>query len=275
MGTTTNRLSMAAQGTRAEEHANAAGLLGLVARGILYLVLAGLAVELAVSDGGEQVDSRGALHDLAQNGAGKVALVLLVVGFAAFALWHAYVALVGGSAGKEVGQRVADAVRAVVYGSLCALSASFLFASKSSGNSDQAGKTWTARLLDWSGGQLLVGAIGVAVIAAGLYLLWRAVSGRPQDEKAVLEAAPRETDAVHWLGAIGNAARGVVVGLVGLFLLVAAVQYDPNETVGLDGALKRLLDESYGAVLVLLVAAGLASFGIYSIARAWVNRHHV
>jgi hypothetical protein len=275
MSTTTNRLSVPERGTQAAQHANAAGLLGLVARGILYLVLSGLAVELAVRDGGEQVDSRGALHDLAQNGAGKIALVLLVVGFAAFALWHAFLALAGGSAGREVGRRVADGARAVVYGSLCALSASFLLASKSSGNSDQAGKTWTARLLDWTGGQLLVGAIGVAVIVAGLALVWRAVSGKPQDEKAVLEAAPRETDALHRLGAIGNVARGAVVGLVGLFLLVAAVQYDPNETVGLDGALKRLLDESYGTVLVLLVAAGLAAFGIYSIARAWVNRRHV
>src|SRR4051794_9531879 len=66
MSTTTNRLSVPERGTQAAQHANAAGLLGLVARGILYLVLSGLAVELAVRDGGEQVDSRGALHDLAR-----------------------------------------------------------------------------------------------------------------------------------------------------------------------------------------------------------------
>jgi hypothetical protein len=274
MSTTTNPWSGSARGTRAEQHANAAGLLGLVARGILYLVLAGLAVELVVNSSASEVDTRGALHELAQNGFGQVALVLLVVGFAAFALWHLYVAVTGGSSGEETGRRVADAVRAIVYGALAVLSASFLFASKPSGNTDRTGKTWTARLLEWSGGQLLVGAAGVAVGAAGLYLLWRAVTGGPQDEHSVLEAAPRETSALRRLGAIGNAARGAVVALVGLFLIVAAVQYDPNETVGLDGALKRLLDESYGALLVLLVAAGLAAFGVYSIARAAVNRRH-
>jgi hypothetical protein len=72
------------------------------------------------------------------------------------------------------------------------------------------------------------------------------VTGGPQDEHAFLETAPRETAALRRLGAIGTAASGAVVALVGLFLIVAAVQYDPNETVGLDGALDRRLDESYG-----------------------------
>jgi hypothetical protein len=273
MSTATNpRVPASVRGTSAEQHATAAGLLGLVARGILYLALAWLAVQLVVTSSGQQVDTRGALHELAQNAAGKVSLALLVVGFAAFALWHLFVASLGGTSKEEAGPRVANVVRAIVYGSLSVLSASFLFASKQSGNTDQTGKTWTARLLDWTGGQLLVGAIGVAIGAAGIYLVWRALTGGPQDERAVLEAAPRETDALHRLGAVGNVARGAVVALVGLFLLVAAVQYDPNETVGLDGALKRLLDESYGDVVIVLIACGLAAFGAYSIARAWVNR---
>jgi hypothetical protein len=275
MSTTTDRLSASTERTNAAQHANAAGLLGLVARGILYLVLAALAIQLVVSSRGAQVDSRGALHQLAQNGVGQVGLLLLMIGFAAFALWHLYVAATGGASGEEAGQRLADAIRGVVYGSLAVLSASFLFASESNGNPDRTGKTWTARVLEWSGGQLLVGAVGVAVGAAGLYLLWRAVTGGPQDEHAVLQAAPRETDALHRLGAVGNAARGAVVAMVGLFVIVAAVTFDPNETVGLDGALKRLLDESYGDVVIVLVALGLAAFGVYSIARAWVNRRSV
>src|SRR5689334_20676372 len=126
MSATTNpRLSDSGRGTSAEEHANAAGLLGLVARGILYLVLAWLAVQLVVGSRGSEVDTRGALHQLAQDGIGQIALVLLVVGFAAFALWHLYVALAGGAA-REIGQQVADVVRAVVYGSLSVLAASFL-----------------------------------------------------------------------------------------------------------------------------------------------------
>jgi hypothetical protein len=257
--------------TAARKGAHVGALWGLAARGVLYLLLAVLALDLAVGGTRGDVDTPGALHRLAHDPLGNIVLVLLAVGFAAFALWHAYVAL-WGSSRDDTSRRLSDAGRAIVYALLCALAISFLVTSKRSGNTDQTDKTWTARVLDWSGGALLVGAVGVAIIACGAYLIWRALSGGPQDEPAVLDAAPRETGSVHVLGAIGNCARGIVVGLVGVFLVGAAVDHDPNKTVGLDGALKRLLDHSFGDVAVVLVALGLAAFGLYSLARAWVNR---
>jgi Domain of Unknown Function (DUF1206) len=260
-----------ANGARGQAGAHAAALWGLAARGLLYLLLALLSIEL-VAGSSTNVDTRGALHRLARDDFGTVVLVLLAIGFAGFALWHLYVAFVGGARGHEVSRRLVDAGRAVVYGLLCALAVSFLATPRRSGNSDQTDQTWTARVLQWSGGRHLVGAVGVAVIGAGVYLLWRAVSGHAQDEPAVLDAAPRETPTLHLLGAVGNVARGALVALVGVFVLSAAIEYDPNDTVGLDGALKRLLDESFGDVLVVLVALGFAAFGVYSIARAWVNR---
>ena len=125
-----------------------------------------------------------------------------------------------------------------------------------------------------SGGRLLVGLVGLAILAYGLYLLWRAFSDDRQDERAVLEAAPQETPAVRKLARIGNVARGAIVGFIGVLVLTAAIQHDPNETEGLDGALKRLLSHSLGEIAVFLIAIGFAAFGVYSIARAWVNRPH-
>jgi Domain of Unknown Function (DUF1206) len=76
------------------------------------------------------------------------------------------------------------------------------------------------------------------------------------------------------LGALGNAARGAVVVLIGFFLMAAALEHDPGETAGVDGSLKRLLDEPYGNALVVMIAICLAAFAAYSIARAVVNRKH-
>ena len=59
-----------------------------------------------------------------------------------------------------------------------------------------------------------------------------------------------------------------------MLLLIAAIEHDPNQTEGIDGALKRLLAQSWGEVAVFLIALGFAAFGVYSIARAWVNRNH-
>jgi hypothetical protein len=238
----------------------------------LYLLLALLAVELLTEGKSKDADTRGVLHQLAHQDGGPILLVLLAIGFAGFALWHAYVALVTDRQRHERSRQVGDAARAVVYGLLCALAVSFLATSKRSGNTDQTDKTWTARVLHWPAGRVLVVIVGLGLLAGAAYLLWRAVAAHAQDEPAVVDAAPRETTSIEVLGRIGNIARAALLGLVGAFLVDAAIEYDPDKTVGLDGALKRILDQSYGDVLVVLVALGFAAFGVYSIARAWVNR---
>jgi Domain of Unknown Function (DUF1206) len=263
----------ATQDHRTQQGARTAGLVGLVARGALYLALAVLALELVFGNRGESADPRGAMHDLAQNGFGVFVLVILVLGFALFALLHLRRAI--SNPDNKTSRRVNDVFWAVVNGLLCALAASFLFApSKPQGDTDQTDKTFTAKVMDMSGGRLLVGIVGLALLGYGLYLLWRAFSNDRQDERAVLDAAPQETPAVRTLARIGNVARGAIIGFIGVLVLVAAIQHDPNETEGLDGALKRLLDHGFGQIAVFLIALGFAAFGVYSIARAWVNRRH-
>jgi zinc transporter ZupT len=247
------------------------GLVGLVARGALYLALAVLALDLVLGNRGQDADPRGAMHDLAQNGFGIFVLAILCIGFAAFTLIHLYRAIADPE--HKTSQRVNDAFWAVVNGLLSVLAASFLLApSKSSSDTDQTDKTLTAKVMDASGGRLLVGLVGLAILGYGLYLLWRAMSNDRQDEKAVLEAAQHETPAIRTLARVGNVGRSAVLILIGVFVLIAAIQHDPNQTEGIDGALKRLLSHGWGDVAVALIALGFAAFGVYSLSRAWVNR---
>ena len=255
-----------------QQGARTAGLVGLVARGVLYIALAVLALELVFGDRSETADPRGAMHDIAHTDFGVVVLVILTLGFALFALLHLSRAI--RNPDDKTTRRVNDAFWAVVNAFLAVLAASFLFTSKSSGDTDQTDKSLTAKAMDWSGGRLLVGAIGLALLGYGVYLIWRALSDDRQDERAVLEAAPNETPAVRALSRIGNIGRGAIVGFIGVLVLIAAIQHDPNETEGIDGALKRLLAHSWGEIAVFLIALGFAAFGVYSIARAWVNRRH-
>jgi hypothetical protein len=256
----------------ADRGTRTAGLVGLVARGVLYIALAFLALELVFGDRSKSADPRGAMHELAHTGFGVVVLVILTLGFALFAFLHLYRAI--RNPDNKVSRRINDAFWAVVNGFLAVLAASFLFTSKSSGDTDQTDKTLTAKVMDMSGGRLLVGVVGVALLGYGVYLVWRAFSDDRQDERAVLEAAPNETPAVRALSRIGNLGRGAILGFIGVLVLTAAIQHDPNETEGIDGALKRLLTHGWGEVAVFLIALGFAAFGVYSIARAWVNRDH-
>jgi hypothetical protein len=79
---------------------------------------------------------------------------------------------------------------------------------------------------------------------------------------------------VRALSGNGNVARGAILGIIGELVLTAAIEHEPNQTEGLDGSLKRLLAHGWGEVVVLLIALGFAAFGVYSLARAWVNRRH-
>jgi hypothetical protein len=70
------------------------------------------------------------------------------------------------------------------------------------------------------------------------------------------------------MGIVGHLARGVVFSLIGFFLVRAAWNYDPEEAVGLDGALAQILQRDYGDTLLGIVATGLIAFGLYCYAEA-------
>jgi hypothetical protein len=271
--TTTSAHAAGSRAIRAgDKHSSKAALAGLAARGVLYLLLGLLAIQLAVGASAAQVDSRGALHQLAGSTWGSVLLVLLAIGFAGFALLNVFDALTAGQPDDEhPKRRLADVGRAALYVALTIATVSVLV-SGSSGSSNQKSQAGTAEVLGWTGGQLIVGAVGIAVIAAGIVMIAKVLLGKPHDQKSIEEAAPRQPGWVEKLGAAGYAARGAIDLAIGGFLLAAAINFDPNEAVGVDGALKRLLDHSWGNVLVLGIALGLAAYGVYSLARAWTNR---
>lgn len=269
-GTSTAGTRLAAH---TERHRPKFALAGLVARGVLYVLLGLTAARLTAGASDERADSRGALHQFAGSTPGSVMLLLLVVGFAALALLNVHDAMTAGEPDDaHPKRRLADVGRAVLYAALMAATSSILVSGRSGGSSSQKSQTWTAEVLAWPGGQLLVGAIGAAIAIAGVAMFAKACMGKRHEQASIDETAPREPGSLARLGALGYAARGVVDVIIGGFVVVAAVDFDPSESVGIDGALKRALDEPYGDVLVLVIALGLAAYGFYSLARAWVNR---
>ncbi len=270
---TSSRDAGARLASETEQHRPKLALAGLVARGVLYVLLGITAVQLTIGRSGEHADSRGALHQFAGSTPGAVMLVLLVLGFVALALLNVHDALTAGEADDaHPKRRLADVGRAALYVSLTVATISILVSGSSGSGSSQKSQTWTAKVLGWPGGQLLVGAMGLAIAITGIVMIVKVCMGKRHDQASMDEAAPREPGFVEKLGAFGYAARGVVNVIIGGFVLVAAIDFDPTESVGIDGALKRTLDEPYGEFLVLVIALGLAAYGVYSLARAWANR---
>ena len=243
---------------------------GMVAQGVMYLLVGGLAIELALGLGGKTTDQRGALHTIADEWYGLAALIALAVGFAGYALWRFAVALLGEKMESEedvgVAKRLLYAGRALIYAGLC-YSAVKLVLTRDSGQSNTEDKA-TATVFDWPAGRWLVGAAGMAIVGYGLWNGYRALSRNFEKDLKVEQMSSGERRLICAVGRAGFAARGIVFTLIGIFVVKAALEYDPNEPVGLDGALQRLSEQPYGPALLGTVAAGLIAFGIFSLARA-------
>jgi len=226
---------------------------GLVAKGASYALVGVLALKLALGAGGEATSNTGAFEHLARSGWGRVVVILLAVGLAAYALWRLIQAVQGDKWPKRIGQ----AARGLVYGALAYTAIKIVVGA--GGQQSQTGKAHkaTAVVLAWPGGTWLVGFAGAVVIGIGLWQLYSGISRRFEKKWR----GHSEAGAVA--GVIGHVARFVVFTLIGAFAIRAAIDYDPQQSIGLDGALQKLAHATYGSYLLGLTAAGLIAYGLF------------
>lgn len=243
------------------------GKVGVAAIGVVHLLLAWLALQLAFAGGsGTSNDNTGALRQLAQNAPGKLLLGLMALGFAAYALWQAVEAAVGFAQEqdekKRLGKRVAAGGKAVIGASLMLQSVRLLFgAGQKSSSSKQ--QDWTASLLGMPGGKVIVVLVGLVVIGIAGYLVWDGYQA-----KFLEKVSGGVSRGMRRLGQAGYIARGVTFGILGLLVVIAGVKADPDKARGLDSALKTLRDRPFGPWLLALVALGLAGYGIFNVVTA-------
>jgi Domain of Unknown Function (DUF1206) len=244
---------------------------GLVARGVIYGVVAILAIKLALGDGGKTTSQQGALQTIARQPFGKALLILVAVGLAGYALWRLLRAALGHGpeAADDTKDRIAGLASGIAYAALCVTAVKILAGAGGGGGSpDKA----TGGVLDWPAGPWLVGLAGLVVIGVGLDQARKGLT-RSFLEDSKTERMDRRTErAFTALGLVGHLARAVVFAMIGYFLIKAAIAYDPQKAVGLDGALAQLGHSTYGPLALGVVAAGLLAFGLYSLADARYRR---
>ncbi|MCW2975053.1 MAG: hypothetical protein JWM06_334 [Actinomycetia bacterium] len=243
---------------------------GFVARGVIYGIVGLLAVKVALGAGGKTTNQQGAMKTIAQQPFGKVLLIAVAVGLGGYAIWRLTHALLGhGPERSDSGfDRIAALGSGVVYAGLCATAIGILLGS---GGSENTHKT-TAGVFGWPAGTWLVGTAGAVLIGISLYQGYRGISKDFLKDSKTEKMSPGVRRWIESIGTFGHLARMVVFGLVGVFLLTAAIDFNPKKAVGLDGALAKLAHQSYGPFLLGIVAAGLIAFGIYSLSDARYRR---
>lgn len=252
--------------------------LGFAAKGLVYLVVGVLAVQVALGRGGQTTDSHGALATLAGRPRGVLLLAIVAVGLFGYALWRVVEAWVDpdgkGTDASGLLTRGGYVAVGIVYAGL-ALSAMRLIQGHAAGSGQNVEESWTARLLQQPLGRWLVGAVGVAIIGFFVAQVIRAFHGNFPEQVRAGELRGAEATWARRLGSFGLAARGVVFVMIGLFLIQAALKHDPGQAGGLDQALQVLAQQAHGAALLGIVALGLMAYGCYMLLIAWHRRRFV
>lgn len=243
---------------------------GFAARGVMYVIVGWIAVQVAFGHSGQQADRTGALHEIGATPVGGVLLWLLVIGFVGMALWRLSEAVYGspGSSEKKTGKRLAALARAVVYAVIAYGVLKYALGTGGPQSSDKQSVDLTATLLKYPGGQVLVVVIGLALVGGGIYLAYSAWQEKFRKELELGQLPGRTRRIVEWLGKFGGIARGAVFTTAGIFLVVAAIRAKPQQAKGVDSSLRALSSTPLGPWLLVLVAIGLIMFGLFSFCQA-------
>ena len=243
--------------------------LGYLGYGLVHVLIAVLAVQIAFGRSATEGDQSGAFALLARTVVGKVLLVAVALGLVAMTVWQVLAAAVGHrrrEGARRTFERLASAGRAIVYGAL-AWSAIRIVAGAGRSSAENQQHT-TAGALATPGGRVLIIAVGVLVAVLGTGFAVFGLLGRFAGELRTGEMSEAIRRLTRWSGAVGYAVKGATYATVGVLLVIAAARFDPNKSRGLDAALRTLAGKPFGWLPLLVIAAGFLCFAAFCVVQA-------
>ncbi|MGC1479038.1 MAG: DUF1206 domain-containing protein [Chthoniobacterales bacterium] len=244
--------------------------IGYSAKALIYLTIASLAAESAISGGGKDADAKSSLETLGAQPWGWVILGALLIGLICYVIWR-FVATFAANTGDKDGvqaiaERIGRFVSGLTYVGLAYAVVRLLSGEGSgaeNGTGEAASKTMSQPMGEW-----LVILLGLIVLGVGVHFLYRSFTASYRKKFTVTEGSETLRTWVDRSARIGIAARGFVFLLIGGFLVIAGWQSDASEAKGMGGALQFLHDQAYGSILLGFMAIGLAAYAIYCFVRA-------
>lgn len=237
--------------------------LGYAAKGAVYSLVGGLAIAAALGMGGQTTGSSGAMASIADSTVGRMVLIILALGLAGYTIWG-LVRAVHNPENDGTGHRIFYAVTAAIYALLTVEAVRMALAGPGGGGGDGADH-WSARLMEQPFGQWLLAAVGVAIALYGVQQLINAWRIDLDDQLALNRMSAQGRRWAVRSGRLGMAARGVVFGIIGYYVIQAALQADPNDARGIDAVLSAMRDTPW---LLGLIGLGFLAYGLYNVIRA-------
>ena len=250
---------------------------GFYTKGFLFIVIGLLALLVAIGEReGKLAAPAGALATVARLPYGKILLILFIVGAVGHGVWNILRGVAdidnAGKGVRGIAQRIIAAGIGIFYLGLSYAALSLLVTSQAAYTDETIPKTLTAVILALPLGTILMVLVGLGVVGAGVHECYSGISGKFKKNFKLYEVERPDRKFITLLGVLSFTARALIFILIGYFFIMAAIEYNPNEAVGLDGALKTLAQSYYGKSLLFITATGLTCHGILSLYEARYRR---
>jgi hypothetical protein len=266
--TTTDKVRDVAERAHGSDGVERLARVGLAARTLVWFVLGGLVVRLALGQsGGQPADQSGALKSLAGTPLGGALLVALALGFLVWALYRLLCAAVGSRDVTDRKKRWAHRGKAAAEGLLYLIATATAVRVLVTGRSDseEQADSVTAAVMGVTGGRTLIGLAGLGLVLVAAALAWRAVRRQHADKLEHFRVPRSLRRPAVTVGVVGLIGRSAVVALIGAFLVNAAVRFDADEAKGLDGSLRAVAEQPFGQALLGLAAVGVLGYALWSL----------
>ena len=239
---------------------------GYAGRGVTYLAVAGLSL-WAIWRGGDAEGTETVMASLSNSGWGVAVLWIIGIGLIAYALWRGIDAAEDledyGTDGKGLIARIGMVVTGLIHGALGATAIGLALGDRSGGGEDgvTAAVDWALNL---PAGRWIVGVAALCTLGAAVYYVAKGV--RASYRKHL--RANRFTAKYDKLLRAGIVAQGVLIGIIGGFLAVAAWRASEGPAGGVGQAFDWLAAQPFGNVLVVLLCVGLLLFAFFCFVNA-------
>jgi Domain of Unknown Function (DUF1206) len=238
--------------------------LGYICKAFIYTIIGSLAIAAALRRGGRITDTSGALRVILNQPFGRAILLVLTIGLCGYALWRVLDAVRDpdhhGTDFNGIVTRIGNLIRAAIYGGL-GLESFRLFRGMRGSNGREA-QLWTARLLDIPFGQFLVGLLGAIVSVYGVSEIIASFKGGYSRTLDITPIPAALRGAAEGISRFGIGARGVIIIVLGVFLVRAAFENDPTEAHGTRESMLELANAVDGPWLLGFIGAGLLAYAV-------------
>lgn len=246
---------------------------GHIAKGIVYLLIGGVAVAAAIGQAGSPSGMRDVIRWIQEQPFGQIILGLMAIGLFSYCAWR-WIKAVNDPSGEGTDaegltKRTAYAASGSVYGLLGVYAITLIGGGGSSGSSKQ---DMLSQILSEPWGQVVVGVLGLALVGTGIYQFVRGIKEKYMNKLRSSSMNQSERRVYRRLGKAGFISRAVIYGIMAYFLIRVALSSDASQFRGMAGALEYLGGQTFGTVLVGLVGLGLLLYGIFMFVKAKYHR---